>query len=90
MLIDNMVFVVRIEDEVVYLEVYVYEDEVDNLYVYYDVMFFVIFFCVEWMNIKLNENGEVGNFVVVGIMDLDIEFWDLDIVDCMYLSVIFG
>lgn len=35
---DNMVLAARIEDEVAHLEVYVYEDGEDNLYVHHDVM----------------------------------------------------
>ena len=35
---DNMVVAARVEDEVAHLEVYIYEDEADNLYVHHDVM----------------------------------------------------
>lgn len=87
---DNMVLAARIEDEVAHLEAYVYEDEADNLYVHHDVMLPAIPLCVEWMNIKPNENGEAGNFAAVGTMDPDVELWDLDIVDCMYPSAILG
>ena len=34
---DNLVLAARIEDEMAHLEVYVYEDEADNLYVHHDI-----------------------------------------------------
>ncbi|KAK5134348.1 hypothetical protein LTR08_006528 [Meristemomyces frigidus] len=87
---DNMVLAARIEDDVAHLEVYVYEDGADNLYVHHDVMLPAVPLCVEWLGIKPNNNSEQGNFAAVGTMDPDIELWDLDIVDCMYPSAILG
>lgn len=87
---DNMVLAARIEDEVAHLEVYVYEDEADNLYVHHDFMLPAVPLFVEWLNIKPNKDGEQGNFAAVGTMDPDIELWDLDVVDCMYPTTILG
>ena len=87
---DNMVLAARIEDEVAHLEVYVYEDEQDNLYVHHDVMLPAIPLCVEWFGARPNKPGEKGNFAAVGTMDPDIELWDLDIVDGMYPAAILG
>lgn len=87
---DNMVLAARIEDEVAHLEMYVYEDEADNLYVHHDVMLPAVPLCVEWLNTRPNQGGEQGNFAAVGTMDPDIELWDLDIVDSMYPLAILG
>jgi len=87
---DNMVLAARIEDEVAHLEMYVYEDSADNLYVHHDVMLPAVPLCVEWLNTKPNSDGEQGNFAAVGTMDPDVELWDLDVVDCMYPSAILG
>lgn len=91
---DNMVLAARVEDEVAHLEVYVYEDTEDNLYVHHDVMLPAIPLAVEWLDFPVNkkdasENGR-GNFVAIGTMDPDIELWDLDVVDCMYPNAILG
>lgn len=93
--IDNLVLAARIEDEVAHLEVYVYEDEADNLYVHHDIMLPAIPLCVEWLDTKVSgktgeTSGGKGNFVAVGTMDPDIELWDLDTVDCMYPNAILG
>jgi len=91
---DNLLLAARIEDEVAHLEVYVYEDEADNLYVHHDVMLPAIPLSVEWLDLAVGktntESGGRANFVAVGTMDPDIEIWDLDTIDCLYPNAILG
>lgn len=91
---DNLLLAAKIEDELAHLEVYVYEDEADNLYVHHDIMLPAIPLCVEWLDIPVGKSSvdknSVGNFVAVGTFDPDIEIWDLDTVDCMYPNAILG
>lgn len=92
---DNLILSAKVEDELAHLEVYVYEDESDNLYVHHDIMLPAIPLCVEWLDIPVSSSGDAakggkGNFVAVGTMDPDIEIWDLDTVDCMYPNAILG
>ncbi|KAL6824023.1 WD40-repeat-containing domain protein [Trichoderma camerunense] len=92
---DNLILSAKVEDELAHLEVYVYEDESDNLYVHHDIMLPAIPLCVEWLDIPVNNSTDApkdgrGNFVAVGTMDPDIEVWDLDTVDCMYPNAILG
>lgn len=90
---DNIVLAAKVEDEVAHLEVYVYEDEADNLYVHHDIMLPAIPLCVEWLDLpvgKSNLEDSRANFVAVGTFDPDIEIWDLDTIDCMYPNAILG
>ncbi|KAL8766950.1 MAG: hypothetical protein Q9209_006431 [Squamulea sp. 1 TL-2023] len=91
---DNMVIAAKVEDEVAHLEIYVYEDEVDNLYVHHDIMLPAIPLCVEWLDLPvgkaLTDADPKGNFVAVGTFDPDIELWDLDTIDSMYPNAILG
>ncbi|MCJ1446935.1 MAG: hypothetical protein MMC23_007443 [Stictis urceolatum] len=95
---DNMLLAARVEDEVAHLEVYVYEDEADNLYVHHDIMLPSIPLCAEWLNTPVGKSSTGqpldqtanGNFVAVGTFDPDIEIWDLDSIDCMYPNAILG
>lgn len=91
---DNMVIAAKVEDEVAHLEIYVYEDEADNLYVHHDIMLPAIPLCVEWLDLPVGtsavDQDAKGNYVAVGTMDPDIEIWDLDTVDCMYPNAILG
>lgn len=91
---DNMVVAAKVEDEVAHLEIYVYEDEADNLYVHHDIMLPAIPLCVEWIDLPIGDSGadteSKGNYVAVGTFDPDIEVWDLDTVDRMYPNAILG
>lgn len=91
---DNMLLAAKVEDEVAHLEIYVYEDEADNLYVHHDIMLPAIPLCVEWLDLPVAkskvEKDARANFVAVGTFDPDIEIWDLDIIDCMYPNAILG
>ncbi|KAH8648971.1 WD40-repeat-containing domain protein [Tricladium varicosporioides] len=91
---DNMLLAAKVEDEVAHLEVYVYEDEADNLYVHHDLMLPAIPLCVEWLDLPVGksnvEKDSRANFVAVGTFDPDIEVWDLDTIDCMYPNAILG
>ncbi|KAF2001178.1 WD40 repeat-like protein [Amniculicola lignicola CBS 123094] len=91
---DNLVLAGRIEDEVAHLEVYVYEDEADNLYVHHDIMLPAIPLCVEWLDVPVGKSKTTddarGSTVAIGTMDPDIELWNLDVVDSMYPDAILG
>ncbi|TGO21829.1 hypothetical protein BPAE_0198g00150 [Botrytis paeoniae] len=91
---DNMLLAAKIEDEIAHLEVYVYEDGADNLYVHHDIMLPAIPLCVEWLDLPVGkpsvDKDSRANFVAVGTFDPDIEIWDLDTVDCMYPNAILG
>jgi len=91
---DNMVLAAKVEDEVAHLEIYVYEDSADNLYVHHDIMLPAIPLCVEWLDIPVGKSNvdkdSRANFVAVGTFDPDIEIWDLDTIDCMYPNAILG
>jgi periodic tryptophan protein 1 len=92
---DNLLLAAKIEDELAHLEVYVYEDSADNLYVHHDILLPAIPLCVEWLDIPVGnkpgvERDAAANFVAIGTMDPDIEIWDLDVVDGMYPNAILG
>lgn len=90
---DNLLLAAKVEDEVAHLEVMVYEDEADNLYVHHDIMLPAVPLCVEWIDLPIGKNSEgrkAGNFVAVSTMRPEIEIWDLDVVDSMYPNAILG
>ncbi|GAW18183.1 hypothetical protein ANO14919_076570 [Xylariales sp. No.14919] len=91
---DNMLLAAKVEDELAHLEVYVYEDEADNLYVHHDIMLPAIPLCLEWLDVPVSKPGlekdATANFVAIGTMDPDIEVWDLDTVDSLYPNAILG
>ncbi|KAI9668823.1 MAG: hypothetical protein M1831_000892 [Alyxoria varia] len=89
---DNLLVAGRVQDEVAHLEVYVYEEEADNLYVHHDVMLPAVPLAVEWLDmpVGVDDGKQTGNYVAVGTMEPDIEIWDLDVVDGLYPSAVLG
>ncbi len=86
---DNLLLACRTEDDISHLEVYVYEQEQDNLYVHHDIMLPSFPICVEWMNFGKNETMN-GNMVAIGTFEPEIEIWNLDTIDTMYPTMILG
>ena len=92
---DNLIVSAKIEDDVSYLEVYVYEASEDNLYVHHDIMLPSQPLCVEWINYHTNSTVEDdgtrrGNMAAVGTFDPDIEIWDIDVLESIYPDTILG
>ena len=90
---DNLILAAKVEDEVPHLEVFVYEDDDDNIYVHHDIMLPAIPLCLEWLDVpvgKTSGDKKQGNFVAVGMMAPEIEIWDLDVIDSMYPTSILG
>ncbi len=89
---DNLLVVAKTEDDVSYLEVHVYEDASDNLYVHHDVMLPSYPICVECMDFRAatGDHTTPGNFAAVGMIEPDIEIWDLDTVDAIYPNAVLG
>ena len=93
---DNLIVAAKVEDEVAHLEIYVYEDEADNLYIHHDIMLPAIPLCVEWIDLPVGKDikreaaDSKGNYLAVGTFDPDIEIWDLDTIDSMYPNAILG
>jgi periodic tryptophan protein 1 len=92
---DNLIVAAKTEDDVSYLEVYVYESTEDNIYVHHDIMLPSLPLCIEWLNFNVNTSAEDdgtrrGNMAAVGTFDPDIEIWDLDVVETVYPDAILG
>jgi len=79
---DNMLLVGHVEDDAATVEVYVYNDVEDALYVHHDIILPSFPLALEWLSFD-PESDNRGNLVAVGSMNPVIEVWDLDIVDCL-------
>ncbi|TCD60906.1 hypothetical protein EIP91_009317, partial [Steccherinum ochraceum] len=98
---DNLLVVAKTEDEVSQLEIYVYDDSEENLYVHHDLMLPSFPLCLEWLDFppisspsaKTSPNGpakQFGNYIAVGTMEPEIEIWSLDVVEAMYPDMVLG
>ncbi|GLG95449.1 Periodic tryptophan protein 1 homolog, partial [Gryllus bimaculatus] len=80
---DNLVLVGHVEGDATVLEVYVYNEEEESLYVHHDVLLPSFPLCIEWLGFEPKSGGAPGNLCAVGTMSPVIEIWDLDLVDCI-------
>ncbi|KAF3903585.1 Xenin [Arthrobotrys entomopaga] len=90
---DNLLLAGRFEDELAHLEVYVYEDDSDNLYVHHDLMLPAIPLCIEWLDLPIRTTPSPtvkGNFAAIGTTDPEIEIWNLDTIDALFPDAILG
>jgi len=77
---EDMVFcAVSCEEETCSLEMYIYDDNEANMYVHHEVMLDAYPLCVDWLP---NTAGEAqGSFAAIGLIDHQIQIWDLDRLD---------
>jgi periodic tryptophan protein 1 len=94
---DNLLVVAKTEDEISQLEVYIYDESSENLYVHHDLMLPNFPLCLEWLDFPpvssaspTSASSQFGNFVAVGTLDPEIEIWSLDVVDPMYPDALLG
>jgi len=79
---DNLILAGHVEGDSSTLEVYVYNDVEDALYIHHDILLPSFPLAVEWLSFD-PESDTRGSLVAVGTMQPVIEVWDLDLVDCL-------
>ncbi|KAI5983388.1 transductin family protein/WD-40 repeat family protein [Pisolithus albus] len=95
---DNLIVAAKTEDDVSQLEIYVYDDSQENVYVHHDLMLPNFPLCLEWLDfspasssgIHADGPAKFGNYIAVGTMDPEIEIWSLDVVESMYPDMVLG
>jgi len=79
---DNLILAGHVEGDSSTLEVYVYNDVEDALYIHHDILLPSFPLALEWLSFD-PESDTRGSLVAVGTMQPVIEVWDLDLVDCL-------
>jgi len=78
------------DDEYSHLDIMIYEEDCDNLYVHHDIILSSYPLCLAWMDQNPTNAQEKGNFVAVGTFEPGIEIWNLDILDNLIPTVTLG
>jgi len=79
---DNLILAGHVEGDSSTLEVWVYNDVEDALYIHHDILLPSFPLALEWLSFD-PESDTRGSLVAVGTMQPVIEIWDLDLVDCL-------
>ncbi|KAG7089421.1 hypothetical protein E1B28_011108 [Marasmius oreades] len=97
---DNLVVIAKTEDDISQLEIYIYEESEENLYVHHDLMLPNFPLCLEWLDFPPASTSSspsndptstgFGNYIAVGTLDPEIEIWSLDVVEAMYPNSVLG
>ena len=77
---DQLILIGQTEDEAASLAVYLYNDELEQLFVHHDFMLADIPLCVEWIG-AAPVTREAANWCAVGTLSPEIELWNLDILN---------
>lgn len=91
---DNLIVAAKTEDEIPQLEIYVYDESSDNLYVHHDLMLPSLPLCLEWLDFppssSVDSPARPGNYVAVGTFEPEIEIWSLDTVEGLFPDALLG
>lgn len=78
---DQLILACGTEEESAALSVYLYNDELEQLYVHHDVLLADVPMCVEWVGAA--PSGEAASFAAVGTLGPVVELWDLDVLNAV-------
>jgi hypothetical protein len=95
---DNLLVTAKTEDEISQLEIYVYDETQENVYVHHDLMLPNFPLCLEWLDFPpassssapVDSAAKWGNYIAVGSLDPEIEIWSLDVIESMYPDMVLG
>ncbi|EGF77331.1 hypothetical protein BATDEDRAFT_14153, partial [Batrachochytrium dendrobatidis JAM81] len=90
---DNLILAAKTEDDISHIEVYVYEESEDNLFVHHDILLPSFPLCLEWLDFPSGRNlgqSTPGNYIAVGTFEPQVEIWNLDTIDSLFPDVILG
>jgi periodic tryptophan protein 1 len=94
---DNLIVTAKTEDDLSQLDIYVYDDAEENLYIHHDLLLPAMPLCLEWLDFPPPAAGEAtepvkatGSYIAVGTLDPEIEIWSLDLLEGMYPDGILG
>eukprot|EP01118_Nematostelium_gracile_P016496 TRINITY_DN6844_c0_g2_i1.p1 TRINITY_DN6844_c0_g2~~TRINITY_DN6844_c0_g2_i1.p1 ORF type:complete len:457 (-),score=137.22 TRINITY_DN6844_c0_g2_i1:628-1998(-) len=79
---DAIIIGAHTEEEMSYLDIFIYEEKEENVFVHHDVILSTFPLSISWLDYKKGSE-EKGNFVAVGTFEPQIEIWDIDVVDAI-------
>jgi periodic tryptophan protein 1 len=90
---DSVIVCGTAQDDFSNLEIYIYDEINQNLYVHHDIMLSVYPLCIEWLPIDLsssNSSNNKANYAIVGSFLPEIEIWNLDLIEAIEPELVLG
>jgi periodic tryptophan protein 1 len=90
---DALIVTAAAEQDYSNLEVYIYEEQSNNLFMHHEIMLNAYPLCLEWIPYVPGSNASFqnkGNYIAVGTFSPAIEIWNLDIVDAVEPVITLG
>lgn len=82
---DSLIIAAKIEKEFSSLEIYVFEEDKNNLFVHHEIQLSAFPLCVEWLRVDPasfdSSVQQPGNYAIVGTFLPEIEIWNLDVLN---------
>ena len=80
---DSMILTAVVQEELGgNLEVYIFDEINQNLYVHHDIMLSSFPWCIEWIPQDWHSNSK-ANYAAIGSFNEEIEIWDIDVLDAI-------
>lgn len=86
---DNLVLCATAQDDIANLEIYIYDENKQNLFVHHDILLSSYPLCMEYFG-KTDLDGTKANFAIIGSFLPDIEIWNLDSLNSLEPDLILG
>eukprot|EP00357_Protocruzia_adherens_P006416 CAMPEP_0114989870 /NCGR_PEP_ID=MMETSP0216-20121206/10446_1 /TAXON_ID=223996 /ORGANISM="Protocruzia adherens, Strain Boccale" /LENGTH=490 /DNA_ID=CAMNT_0002352913 /DNA_START=28 /DNA_END=1500 /DNA_ORIENTATION=- len=86
---DSLIVTATTEEEFSSLDVYLYEENKNNLFVHHDIMLSAFPLCTEWLPYNPS-TAKSANMLIVGTFLPGIEIWDLDVLDALEPVTVLG
>jgi len=77
---DALIACTTAQDDFSSIEVYIFDEINQSLYVHHDIILSAYPLCIEWLPIK---NNQKANYAIVGSFLPEIEIWNLDVQDAL-------
>jgi periodic tryptophan protein 1 len=86
---DALIACATAQDDISNIEVYVFDEYNQSLYVHHDIILSAYPLCVEWLPVNYQTNTK-ANFAIVGSFLPEIEIWNLDLLDAVDPDEVLG
>jgi len=88
---DALIACATAQDDISNIEIYIYDEINQSLFVHHDLLLGTYPICMEWLPINLKNTGNTSaNYVIVGSFLPEIEFWNLDMLDVLEPDLTLG